>query len=62
MSNTLHYRGRVELSMYELMGPDLHGSYYRPKSWDYDEETDTTTVTFTPGSAEKHREDILNGN
>ncbi len=49
MSNVLHYRGDcTDFDPDQIMGPDLHGAYYRPVSADYDATTDRTTMQFRP--------------
>lgn len=49
MGDILHYRGDcTEFDLDEVLGPDLHGAYYRVVSAEYDPVTDRTTRTHRP--------------
>ncbi|AOE43989.1 hypothetical protein SEA_DELIAN_49 [Gordonia phage Delian] len=49
MSNTMNYRGDcTEFDPEQILGPDVHGAYYRIVDADYDRATDMTKRTFKP--------------
>lgn len=51
MSNTLNYRGdHTDIDRDKLLGPDLHGAFYRPVSALYNPQTDMTKVKLQSGS------------
>ena len=58
MTDVLHYRGCVDIDRSQIMGPDLHGAYYRPLSATYDAYANMTTVSFQPGTLDSLRGQI----
>ncbi|AMS03943.1 hypothetical protein BJD58_gp43 [Gordonia phage UmaThurman] len=49
MSNVMNYAGDcTEFDPDQILGPDLHGAYYRITSATYDPAADMTKRTFKP--------------